>query len=85
MIKLLRTENKLMQKELAYVLNVKRYTISDWELGRSEPNSEQIKKLCIIFGVTADELLEIDTPTQRKNIKINNSLNNNSGNIDIKF
>ena len=84
-IKELRQEAGITQKKLAGILNISQKTLGHYETGYVEPNIDTIKKLCVVFGITTDELLEMDTPTQRKNIKINNSLNNNSGKIDIKF
>ena len=60
-IKHLREKNKKSQEELASSLNVKRYTVSDWENERTEPNIESIIKLCKIFNVSADYLLGIET------------------------
>ena len=71
-IKILRITNDWTQKELADMIGVKSYTVSDIERGRSEPDIDTIKKLCVIFDVTSDELLEIDTNERRKQIHINN-------------
>ena len=70
-IKILRITKDLSQIQLASMLGVKSYTISDIERGRSEPDIDTIKKLCVIFDVTSDELLEIDTNERRKQIHIN--------------
>ena len=46
----LRSKRKnISQDELAGELNVKQYVISSWEIGRSEPNIEQIKFLSTYF------------------------------------
>ena len=82
-IKILRITKDLSQIQLANMLNIKSYTISDIERGRTEPDIETIKKLCIVFNITSDELLDIDTNEKRKQITINNSFNNNSGNINF--
>lgn len=85
LIKQLRINKGYTQKKLASLLSVASYTISDWEQGRADPDIESIKKLCVIFDITADELLEIETNAQRKEININNSFNNNTNTkIDIK-
>ncbi len=39
-----RTAFGLTQEDLAQELNVKRNTICDWELKKTEPNIEQLKK-----------------------------------------
>lgn len=55
------------------LLNTSHDTISLWENGASKPDADMIIKLCVIFDISADELLEIETDIQRKEIKINNS------------
>ena len=57
----LRKENKLSQEELAEKVNVTRQTISNWELGSTQPTPEQLKVLSKIFNISVDELLDNDT------------------------
>ena len=59
-LKRLRQRNNISQDELARKLNVKQYVISSWEIGRSEPNIEQIKFLSTYFNVPTDYLLGKD-------------------------
>jgi transcriptional regulator with XRE-family HTH domain len=59
-LKRLRQRNNISQDELAKKLNVKQYVISSWEIGRSEPNIEQIKFLSTYFNVPTDYLLGKD-------------------------
>lgn len=59
-LKRLRQRNNISQDELAKKLNVKQYVISSWEIGRSEPNIEQIKLLSTYFNVPTDYLLGKD-------------------------
>ncbi len=81
----LRKNNKqLSQLQLAKLLNVDRTLISQWERGICEPSLASLKKLCVIFDISADELLEIETEEQRKKIVLKNSFNNNSGTINFK-
>ena len=86
-IKILRITNDWTQKELADMIGVKEYIISNIEQGRSDPAIDIILKLCIAFNISADELLEIDTNEKRRQIHINSNgpfTNNgiiNSGNI----
>ena len=82
-IKKYRKFNKLTQQELGNLLGYSADTISLWEKGKIKPDYESIKKLCILFKISADELLEIETSEQRKNVVINNSFNNNTGNINF--
>ena len=56
----LRKENKLSQEQLAEKINVTRQTISNWELGETSPNPEQLKLLSSVLNVSVDELLNND-------------------------
>ena len=49
----------LTQAEVATKLNITKSGYANWEQGSSEPNIEAIKKLCQLFNITADELLEM--------------------------
>ncbi|MBQ8293455.1 MAG: helix-turn-helix transcriptional regulator [Bacilli bacterium] len=59
-LKRLRQRKNISQDELAKELNVKQYVISSWEIGRSEPNIEQIKFLSTYFNIPTDYLLGKD-------------------------
>lgn len=59
-LKRLRQRKNISQDELARNLGVKQYVISSWEIGRSEPNIEQIKFLSTYFSVPTDYLLGKD-------------------------
>lgn len=83
-IKIMRITKDMTQKQLADMLGVGSYIVSNIEKGRTEPDIELIKKLCVIFDITADELLGIETEQQRKQVKIFNSFNN-SNNNNIHF
>lgn len=68
----LRKSKKLSQEQLAEIVNVTRQTISNWELGETSPNPEQLKILSKALNVSVDELLNNDI----KNVlveKINNT------------
>ena len=53
----LRKEYNLSQEQLAEKINVTRQTISNWELGETAPNPEQLKLLSKTLKVSIDELL----------------------------
>jgi transcriptional regulator with XRE-family HTH domain len=59
-LKKLRKRANLSQFELAQQLGVNQYNISFWEIGRSEPNIEQIIKIAEILNVPTDYLLGRD-------------------------
>ena len=53
----LRKSKGLSQEALAEVINVSRQTISNWEIGETSPNPEQLKLLSKALNVSVDELL----------------------------
>lgn len=54
----LRKEKSLSQEQLGELINVTRQTISNWELGETSPNPNQLKQLSKIFNISVDELLD---------------------------
>lgn len=58
-IKQLRGEKELTQQDLAEALSVNRTAVSKYELGQLDLDTATIRRLCEIFGVTADYLLGI--------------------------
>lgn len=83
-IKSLRTKHNLTQNELAKKIGVTRQAYANYEQGTREPSMDIIKKLCVLFDCTSDELLEIDTPSDRNKVHINNSFNH-SKNIKVNI
>lgn len=56
----LRKKQGISQEQLGELINVTRQTISNWELGETAPNSEQLKLLSKALSVSVDELLDND-------------------------
>lgn len=56
----LRKDKKITQEQLAEKINVTRQTISNWELGETAPNPEQLKLLSKELNISIDELLNND-------------------------
>ncbi len=54
----LRVVNNISQDELAKMMGVSRQSLSKWENGESLPQLENIKQLCEIFKISADELID---------------------------
>lgn len=52
--------NKMSQKELAKKIGTTQPTISAWERDISVISAEHLKRVCLFFGVSADDLLGID-------------------------
>ena len=53
----LRKKQHLTQKQLADLLGITYQAVSNWELGKNDPDLYQIKRMTIIFDVSADVLL----------------------------
>ena len=47
----------MTQKQVAEKLNVVESCYANWEQGRTEPNIAMLRKLCEIFDITLDELI----------------------------
>jgi transcriptional regulator with XRE-family HTH domain len=56
-IKELRKQKKMTQKNLAKHLQIADSTLSYWEMGKYEPDSESLKKLSRFFHVSIDYIL----------------------------
>lgn len=54
----LRKEHGLNQKQFGQRIGYSQRTISDWEKGNTEPNINAIKKICEIFDISYEELLD---------------------------
>ena len=50
----------MTQKQVADKLSVVESCYASWEQGRTEPNVTSIRKLCLLFGVSADYLLSLE-------------------------
>lgn len=56
-LKSVRKECGLTQKQIAISLGVVESCYANWEQGRTEPNIEMLRKLCAIFDVSVEELI----------------------------
>lgn len=66
-IKSLRTEKHISQRELAAAVNLTQQAVAKWEKGISEPDSDTLLKLADYFGVSVDYLLgRSDMGTKRE-------------------
>ncbi|MCH5148375.1 MAG: helix-turn-helix domain-containing protein [Clostridiales bacterium] len=53
----LRESRHMSQEELAEKLGVSRQTVSNWENDKAVLDAEKLAKLCTVFGVSADDML----------------------------
>lgn len=58
-LKELRKEAGLTQKQLARLLNKSETGYASWEQGLSEPSINDLRALCKIYNISADELIGI--------------------------
>ena len=65
----LRKDSNLTQRYVAYQLDVSDKAVSKWEMGKSKPDLEKLKKLSVLYGVSLDELLDIQE--KKRDLKIN--------------
>ena len=59
-IKELRIFNKMTQEELAKLLYVSKQAVSKWEKGVTLPDIENIIKICELFNVDINYLLDLE-------------------------
>lgn len=81
----LRKKNGLSQEQLGEKINVTRQTISNWELGETAPNPEQLKLLSQSLNISIDELLDNDINSSMKENIINIEKTTNIGIKVMKF
>lgn len=57
MLKKLRKQKKLTQRELADALHISQTSVSKYERGESEPDLAMVIEMSDFFGVTVDEFI----------------------------
>ena len=67
-IKRLRRNADMTQEQLSEMLSISPQAISRWETDAAMPDISFLRPLSNIFGVTADELLEIDVSRINKTV-----------------
>lgn len=65
--------NNLSQEKLAKILNVSQKAISNWINGNDTPKASSMMLIYENFGITPNELLGIEEPTNFIKIKKNNT------------
>lgn len=69
-VKNLREENKLKQKDIAKILNIQRSTYTSYEIGRDTIPLKHLNKLCNYFNVSLDYTMGLNKNKQYKNSKL---------------
>ncbi|MBO5023384.1 MAG: helix-turn-helix domain-containing protein [Clostridia bacterium] len=65
-LKSLRKEKNISQDKLAQYLNVSFQAVSKWENSSTYPDIELLPELARFFGITVDELLQVEQINERK-------------------
>ena len=68
-LKDIRKGQGLTQKDVYTKLRGSPNCYASWEQGRTQPDIESLKKLCVIFDVSADWLLGLDDKEEIEKIK----------------
>lgn len=64
-----RVTQQMSQEEVATKILVTRTSISNWETGKTVPDSLNLLKLSIIYGCSVDELLKKERAGMKKNFR----------------
>lgn len=59
-LKCARRNSGLTQREVAACLDVVESCYANWEQGRTEPNIEMLRRLCSVFDIGIEELIDGD-------------------------
>ena len=55
-LKAARVNKGLTQSEVAKTLNVGKKTVGSWENGKTKPSIAMVEPICILYGVTYDDI-----------------------------
>ncbi len=59
-----RRKKGLSQEDVAEKLGISRQTVSKWETGETLPDIRQAKRLAMLYGLSLDELIDLDSDVQ---------------------
>jgi len=65
-IKIYRTEKKMSQEDLAEVLNVTRQSVSKWETGKGNPDTDKLILMAQIFEIPLSELTDTESESEQE-------------------
>lgn len=72
-LKKARKRRGLTQRQLADLIGAKHNSVSNWETGQNEPDTQTIRRLCDILSITANDLFGADSaassPVSRDELK----------------
>ena len=64
-LKNLRNNYGISQKDFAFALGVSQQTVASWEVGRTEPSNDLLKAIADYFNVSTDYLLGRSEPNRK--------------------
>ena len=70
----LRRKKGLSQEAVAKELGISRQAVSKWETDLAQPDLDNLKKICEILEISADELLDISCTKLQKEEICNNEI-----------
>lgn len=76
-LKRIRKENNLSQEQLAEELGVSRQSVSKWESGQAYPEMDKILKLCNMFNLSIDDLINENISAVNEQKKEKRNFNKN--------
>ena len=83
-LKSIRKEKGYTQKDIYTILEVSPNCDASWEQGRTQPDIENIKRLCLIFKISADYLLGFEDEFGQKDYSDEFSYSDGTHNITHK-
>ncbi|WP_368901096.1 helix-turn-helix domain-containing protein [Oceanobacillus oncorhynchi] len=70
-LRIVRMRKKLSQIDAAKKLNISNITLSTYERGKRDPDTDTLRNMCLLYNVTADYLLGLsDLPNREESNKI---------------
>lgn len=75
----------ITQKELAERIGIAQQSLAQYLTGRAMPAVDTLANLCDVLDLDANDVLCLHEYAEtKKTVTVNNSFNNNHGNIDFK-
>lgn len=84
MLKQLREQSRLSQKDVADYLGITRQAVASYELAKREPDYEILKKLADYFGVSVDYILGRSNCRELNALTVGNNIELIKGNFTYK-
>lgn len=73
-LRIVRMRKKLTQQDAAKKLNISNITLSSYERDKRDPDTETLRKMCLLYNVSADYLLALADSPNREESQRNSKL-----------